>query len=88
MTMWLKKQRGHDQHAAITTIITTSITTSSVGYHGGSGRDPSRVDKGGSARADSRRPMLDEGLCGSGRGLGRVGGGGGLYPPLTKRPMS
>ena len=29
MTMWLKKQRGHDQHAAITTTITTSITTSS-----------------------------------------------------------
>ena len=27
MTMWLKKQRGHDQHAAITTTITTSITT-------------------------------------------------------------
>ena len=29
MTMWLKKQRGQDQHAAITTTITTSITTSS-----------------------------------------------------------
>ena len=28
MTMWLKKPRGHDQHAAITTTITTSITTS------------------------------------------------------------
>ena len=27
--MWLKKQRGHDQHAAITTTIITSITTSS-----------------------------------------------------------
>ena len=29
MTAGLKKQRGHDQHAAITTTITTSITTSS-----------------------------------------------------------
>ena len=29
MTMWLKKQRGRDQHAAITITITTSITTSS-----------------------------------------------------------
>ena len=29
MTIWLKKQRGHDQHAAITTTITTSIPTSS-----------------------------------------------------------
>ena len=29
MTIWLKKKRGHDQHAAITTTITTSITTSS-----------------------------------------------------------
>ena len=47
--MWLKKQRGHDQHAAITTIITTSLTTSS--------------------------PRLDLGVCGSGRGLGRAGGG-------------
>ena len=47
MTMWLKKQRGHDQHAAITTTITTSITTSSVAYHGGPGRDPGRVGKGG-----------------------------------------
>ena len=27
MTMWLKKQRGHDQHAAITISITNSITT-------------------------------------------------------------
>ena len=30
MTIWLRKQRGHDQHAAITTTITTSITTSSL----------------------------------------------------------
>ena len=29
MTMWLKKQRGHTQHAASTTTITTYITTSS-----------------------------------------------------------
>ena len=26
--MWLRKQSGHDQHAAITTTITISITTS------------------------------------------------------------
>ena len=29
MTIWLKQQRGRDLHAAITTTITTSITTSS-----------------------------------------------------------
>ncbi len=46
---WLKKQRGHEQHAAITTTTTTSITTSS--------------------------PRWDLGACGSGRKLGRAGGG-------------
>ena len=49
VTMQLREHRGHDQHAAITTAITSSITTSN--------------------------PRLDLGVCGAGRGLGRVGRG-------------
>ena len=46
MTMWLKKQRGHDQHAAITTTITSSIASSSPRFDlgaCGSGRKLGRV---------------------------------------------
>ena len=60
-TVRFSKHSGHDQHADISTTITTSIATSSVSYYGGSGRGPGCV---GRRVCKGRFPST---FCGSGR---------------------